>query len=611
MELDSMQLVSVCLLSIVSIGATTLVILMRSEARLLQQATRSLLRTERAPLGVNLQFPHMLALWRSILALQSSIRTIEAAGATQTEALELSSAVSSSSHDFTSAAGQAVAAVLHQAAPEIVACALLYRADVKHPLAVECCRGVPTSRIEEPLSTYLELALEANIGNAKDKTWGYHVPESGSLIDFSIFLISTQLFLPLYVDNEIRGALWLGFRKGAAGLNSKRMERLRAFSIHAVAAIQSALLATTQRQTQLQKYNSVLGMSHDLRAPGNSAFYALHDLLSGSCGSLNEEQNARLEVIKHSIEDQLLLIDDMLDFARSENHQLRAYIAAEPLAPMLTRVVENYAPLAQRQGLELSISAIPDCAVMVDRQHFKRILSNLLSNAIKYTVYGGEIKIDVQWHQSRAQIAVYDNGIGIPEKEQQILFKEFQRATNAKLQQGVGLGLALSKRLTELNEGTIHYKPRKEGGSVFGISLRALPLESVTPDPLPTISKSSATILLVDDDPAVCRTNARYLREVAGEIITAHSYKEAKELLQTIKPALLVADFNLGDGTAQNLISDLAQNNITLPTIILTGSTYTLEIQNLQKQNNQITILQKPIPRQTLQQHATTLLTKG
>lgn len=603
-----MQLFSVCLLSIVSIGATAIAILMRSEARLLHQATRSLLRTERAPLGVKLQVPQMLALWRSILALQSTIRSLESAGATETEALELSSTVSGSAHDFSSAAAQAVAAVLHQAAPEIVACALLYRSDIKHPLTIECCRGVPTSRIEEPLATFLELQLQANSHHSTDKTWGYHAPEPGSLIDFSTFLIATQLFLPLYVEGEVRGALWLGFRKGAAGLNSKRMERLRAFSLHAVAAIQSALVATTERQTHMQKYNSILGMSHDLRAPGNSAFYALHDLLSGSCGDLNEEQNARLEIIKHSIEDQLLLIDDILDFARSESHQLRAYIAAEPLEPLITRVVENYAPLALRQGLELSISEIPQCAVMVDRQHFKRILSNLLSNAIKYTVYGGAIKIDVQWHQSRVQIAVYDNGIGIPEKEQEILFREFQRATNAKLQQGVGLGLALSKRLTELNEGTIHYNPRKEGGSVFGISLRALALDNIMPAPLPAISKSSVTILVVDDDPAVCRTNARYLREVGGEIVTAQSYNEAKTLISSVHPNLLVADFNLGDGTALHLIDEMTENNLSVPTIVLTGSTYTLEIDNLRKQHSSITILQKPISRQTLQEIATNLL---
>src|SRR5690606_25631032 len=101
------------------------------------------------------------------------------------------------------------------------------------------------------------------------------------------------------------------------------------------------------------------------------------------------------------------LLDDLLDFARSESQQLRARIGAYRIEQLLTPIIQRFSTLAEQKELQLLVSPLPEIAVVVDESHFKRIISNLLSNGIKYT-NSGSVSLEFATIGSRLNITVSD-----------------------------------------------------------------------------------------------------------------------------------------------------------------------------------------------------------
>lgn len=172
-------------------------------------------------------------------------------------------------------------------------------------------------------------------------------------------------------------------------------------------------------------------------------------------------------------------IDELLDLAKGEIGMLQ--LNPEPVDPMqlLQMIVNNMTPVALRNGQSLSLE-LPSSlsAVWADEERLRQVVLNLLNNAFKFTPAGGEIILRAKEDGTNLIIEVQDTGRGISEEEQQRLFEPYYRLESDRERlSGLGLGLALSKKLVELHGGQIWMKSGKGKGSTFGFSV---PLEATS-----------------------------------------------------------------------------------------------------------------------------------
>ena len=213
----------------------------------------------------------------------------------------------------------------------------------------------------------------------------------------------------------------------------------------------------------------------------------------------------------------------------------------------------------------------------------------MLANAVKYTDQG-HIEVNTRCSGGIVEISFADTGIGIPMGEANRLFQEFKRLSNTFNYNGTGLGLALCKILANLNEAEVFYRPNIHGGSTFGLRCRYAVNTQVD-----TNAKAFNQILIIDDDDAVRRTNARYMRNHAIELLEAATYREAEEILSQHSPDLIISDLNLHSSKITTLLKNLPK----IPTIIITGSAQDQDLLPISANKN-IIVLEKPVSRSEL-----------
>jgi signal transduction histidine kinase len=214
-------------------------------------------------------------------------------------------------------------------------------------------------------------------------------------------------------------------------------------------------------------------MSHELRTPLN-AVLGFAQLLE--MDPLTNEQRESLGYILKAGTHLLDLINEVLDIARIEAGRLTVTLEAVPLADVTREVLTLVAPLAAERAVRVR-HAVPDRdgpVVLADRQRLKQVLLNLLSNAVKYNTVGGEVVVSHDAAPDRVRVRVADTGPGIPEEKRARLFLPFERlGVSPGGVEGTGLGLALSKRLTEAMGGAIGVDTAVGQGSTFWFELPA------------------------------------------------------------------------------------------------------------------------------------------
>ncbi len=218
-------------------------------------------------------------------------------------------------------------------------------------------------------------------------------------------------------------------------------------------------------------------MSHELRTPLNAVTGYSDLLLIGVRGELTEGQREDVQRIKRSGQYLLGLINDMLNFAKLESGQVEFRLEDVSVKPLIEGLADLIMPQVQSKGLRYEYSSCTDDpAVHVDPEKVRQILLNLLANAVKFTEPGGEVAINCESSDGVVRITVRDTGRGIPADQLARVFDPFvqvDRHLTPSSQQGVGLGLSISRDLAIGMSGRLEAESTVGEGSAFRLILPA------------------------------------------------------------------------------------------------------------------------------------------
>lgn len=303
-------------------------------------------------------------------------------------------------------------------------------------------------------------------------------------------------------------------------------------------------------------------MSHELRTPINAVLGMAQVLAMKSL--TQEEQQEYIDVIHQSAKDLLRLIDDTLDFARSEAGSLRIVNKPFSLVQTIERIVLKNTYRANEKNLLLITDLAHDLPQEVegDAGRFSQVLSNLLDNAIKFTECG-HVTVHAKLNKQTAdQVWVYltveDSGIGIPQEQLDSIFNRFTQVHNASDQpyvrkyHGVGLGLAIVKQLVEVMGGRISVRSQPEKGTLFTLSLpfkvRHWQRSSdIGEAPTPKALYANYKILMVEDNDLNQKVAALMLNELGCDVEIADTGLAALEMLKNNRYDLVLMDIGLPD----------------------------------------------------------------
>ncbi len=233
------------------------------------------------------------------------------------------------------------------------------------------------------------------------------------------------------------------------------------------------LQETNNRLSEMQAEKSRLyaRLSHDLRAPLSSVLSACNLVAEGAYGEATEKQKTAMQRVERNVKVLLELIDNILQLSRIESGTIELNPTAFSLPELINELRENMSPAAESKHLTIKTEideSISD--VITDRNKLYLILQNMVNNAIKFT-HAGAITLRATQQEETVEISVNDTGSGIRKEDQLTIFQEFARGENGPTDPGVGLGLAITKDLTELLGGTIELQSDEGVGSTFTVSL--------------------------------------------------------------------------------------------------------------------------------------------
>jgi two-component system, OmpR family, sensor histidine kinase KdpD len=278
------------------------------------------------------------------------------------------------------------------------------------------------------------------------------------------------------VDVPVTDSLTLGLRGRPLPASDRRV--LGAFAAYAAAALEQQRLAAEAEaarpiaEADRMRTALLAAVSHDLRTPLASAKAAVTSLRSRDVQWNAEDRDELLATADESLDRLSRLVDNLLDMSRLQAGALSVFPRPADLEEIVSRSLDDLGPAARQVVVEMP-ATLPE--VQVDPAILERVIANVTANALRYSPAGSPPLLTASALAGRVELRIVDRGPGIPEADRDRIFVPFQRLGDTDNTTGVGLGLALSRGLTEAMGGTLDLEDTPGGGLTMAISLPAAP----------------------------------------------------------------------------------------------------------------------------------------
>ena len=299
--------------------------------------------------------------------------------------------------------------------------------------------------------------------------------------------------------------------------------------------LQDALLVAQKANDAKRDFLS--RMSHEIRTPMN----AIIGMSAITFNYLDDKKRTAdcLSKITFSSKHLLMLLNDVLDMSKIENGKLNIRQELFDLKNLVTSLADINYGLATAKGLafEIVISGFKDELLLGDSMRVNQILLNLLSNAIKFTPKGGSVRLEIRMLRSASdkiwlRFIVKDSGIGMKKEFLEHLYEPFEQADNgiARKYGGTGLGMAITKNLVAIMDGTIEVESQEGAGTTFMVDL---PFGVSKVDKKTAAEMEEMRVLVVDDDNDTCEHAAVLLKGMGVNVDWALNGFEAIEKVRS------------------------------------------------------------------------------
>jgi len=328
----------------------------------------------------------------------------------------------------------------------------------------------------------------------------------------------------------------------------------------------------------LAKSRYVVGLSHELRTPLNAVMGYAQVLERDE--SLPEARKPAVSTIRRSAEHLSGLIDGLLDISRIEAGRLQIYSNEINIHEFLDQIVDMFRMQAAAKGLGFDYVRAANLPVFVrtDEKRLRQILVNLLSNAIKFTDKG-KVSLSVSYRSQVASFVVADSGPGIALDEQTKIFEPFGRgkSVNGARTPGLGLGLTITKLLSETMGGAIALSSELDKGASFEVRLMLAAVDR----PVDTIRLERQirgyegprrTIAVIDDNTDHRALVSDILKPIGFTVLEADNGAGCLETVQDLKPDLYLVDILMPGMNGWELAEILRARGETAPIIMLSAN---------------------------------------
>jgi signal transduction histidine kinase len=289
-------------------------------------------------------------------------------------------------------------------------------------------------------------------------------------------------------------------------------------------------------------------LAHELRNPLTPVLLSLRLLREGRLDTTTV--SSCVDAMDRQVRHLMRLVDDLLDVSRITSGKIELRPVQTTLAAVVTQALEATQPLLLEKGHQMEVVEASGVVPMVaDADRLSQVVSNLVSNAARYTERGGRVRVAYGGDELEGWVRVEDNGRGIEASALPHVFDMYYQAEGShRVDLGLGLGLAVAKKLINLHGGSITARSQGPGrGSTFEIRLPVGELSPPTPIPAPQLrtEREGAKILVVDDNDDVRLMTAELLRSYGHRVDQASDGQTAVELAVADPPDLILLDLGM------------------------------------------------------------------